>query len=108
MFSIYIINIIFFKKIVNTIKGNNFREIKKVCGSRLKAVHLAIQAILAGDAEVVVAGGMENMSSQKADELGIKPLVTIKANANAGVDPSIMGIGPVPAVKKLLKKHPYN
>ncbi len=36
--------------------------INKVCGSGLKAVHLATQAIIAGDAEVVVAGGMENMS----------------------------------------------
>ncbi|MDQ0243333.1 acetyl-CoA C-acetyltransferase [Bacillus fengqiuensis] len=44
------------------------------------------------------------MSRKKADELGIKPLVTIKANANAGVDPSIMGIGPVSAVKKALEK----
>jgi len=36
--------------------------INKVCGSGLKAVHLAAQAIIAGDAEVIVAGGMENMS----------------------------------------------
>ena len=36
--------------------------INKVCGSGLKAVHLATQAILAGDAEIVVAGGFENMS----------------------------------------------
>lgn len=36
--------------------------INKVCGSGLKAVHLAAQAILAGDAEAVIAGGMENMS----------------------------------------------
>ncbi len=36
--------------------------INKVCGSGLKAVMLAAQAIQAGDAEVVVAGGMENMS----------------------------------------------
>ncbi len=36
--------------------------INKVCGSALKAVMLAAQAIQAGDAEVVVAGGMENMS----------------------------------------------
>lgn len=51
-----------------------------------------------GAAAVVV------MSKKKADELGLKPLVTIKANASAGVDPSIMGIGPVPAVKKVLEK----
>lgn len=43
-------------------------------------------------------------SKQKAEELGLKPLVTIKATANAGVDPSIMGVGPVPAVKKALEK----
>ncbi|SDS17511.1 acetyl-CoA C-acetyltransferase [Pseudomonas oryzae] len=36
--------------------------LNKVCGSGLKAVHLAAQAIRCGDAEVVIAGGMENMS----------------------------------------------
>ncbi|MEW8352008.1 MAG: beta-ketoacyl synthase N-terminal-like domain-containing protein, partial [Candidatus Thiodiazotropha taylori] len=36
--------------------------INKVCGSGLKAVHLAMQAIACGDAEIVVAGGQENMS----------------------------------------------
>lgn len=36
--------------------------INKVCGSGLKAVHLAAQAIVAGDAEMIIAGGMENMS----------------------------------------------
>jgi acetyl-CoA C-acetyltransferase len=36
--------------------------VNKVCGSGLKAVMLAAQAILAGDADVIVAGGMENMS----------------------------------------------
>ena len=44
------------------------------------------------------------MSRKKAEELGVKALVTVKANASAGVDPSIMGIGPVPAVKKALEK----
>jgi acetyl-CoA C-acetyltransferase len=51
-----------------------------------------------GAAAVVV------MSKKKADELGITPLVSIKGNANAGVDPSMMGIGPVAAVKKVLEK----
>jgi acetyl-CoA C-acetyltransferase len=37
--------------------------INKVCGSGLKAVHLAAQAIKAGDAEIIVAGGQENMSA---------------------------------------------
>lgn len=51
-----------------------------------------------GAAAVVV------MSKTKAEELGLKPLATIVANASAGVDPSIMGIGPVEAVKKVLNK----
>lgn len=44
------------------------------------------------------------MSKKKALELGIKPLVTIKSYASAGVDPRIMGYGPVPATKKALEK----
>lgn len=44
------------------------------------------------------------MSRDKARESGIKPLATIRAMAIAGVDPSIMGIGPVPAVQKALKR----
>jgi acetyl-CoA C-acetyltransferase len=51
-----------------------------------------------GAAAVVV------MSKEKAEELGIKPLVKIVANASSGVDPSIMGIGPVTAVKKAMEK----
>lgn len=44
------------------------------------------------------------MSKEKADELGLKPLCTIVSHASAGVDPKIMGIGPVPATKKALAK----
>ena len=44
------------------------------------------------------------MSKEKADELGIKPLCTIKSYASAGVDPQIMGIGPIPATNKALAK----
>ena len=44
------------------------------------------------------------MSKEKADELGIKPMVTIVNFASAGVDPKIMGYGPVPATKKVLAK----
>ncbi|WP_203332705.1 acetyl-CoA C-acetyltransferase [Planococcus beigongshangi] len=51
-----------------------------------------------GAAAVVV------MSKAKADELGLMPLATIVANGHAGVDPSIMGIGPVQAVKNALAK----
>lgn len=51
-----------------------------------------------GAAAVVV------MSKQRAFELGLTPLATIVANASAGVDPSVMGIGPVTAVKKSWRK----
>ena len=44
------------------------------------------------------------MSKEKADELGIKPMCTIKSYASAGVDPSIMGVGPIPASRKALEK----
>ena len=44
------------------------------------------------------------MSKAKADALGIKPLGWFRAFATAGVDPAIMGIGPIPAVRKLLAK----
>ena len=44
------------------------------------------------------------MAKEKAEELGIKPLCTIKSYASAGVDPSIMGVGPIPASQKALAK----
>jgi acetyl-CoA acyltransferase len=44
------------------------------------------------------------MSEEKAKSLGLKPLVRIVATAVVGVDPSVMGTGPVPATKKALKR----
>ncbi len=44
------------------------------------------------------------MSKARADALGLKPLGFFRAFATEGVDPAIMGIGPIPAVRKLLKK----
>ena len=44
------------------------------------------------------------MKRSKADELGIKPMAKIVSYGLAGVDPDIMGIGPVPATKKALEK----
>ena len=45
------------------------------------------------------------MSRAKADELGIKPLGVFRSFVTVGVDPEIMGIGPLPAVQKLLAKN---
>ena len=44
------------------------------------------------------------MSKEKAEELGLTPLATIASYASAGVDPSVMGTGPIPASKKALAK----
>ena len=44
------------------------------------------------------------MSEEKAKELGVTPMASYVAGALGGVDPSIMGVGPVPATKKALKK----
>lgn len=44
------------------------------------------------------------MSKEKCDELGLTPLATIKSYASAGVDPKIMGYGPVPSTKKALER----
>lgn len=44
------------------------------------------------------------MSEEKAKSLGLKPLVRIKATAIAGVDPAVMGSGPIPATKKALER----
>ncbi|HEY9855626.1 MAG TPA: acetyl-CoA C-acetyltransferase [Stenomitos sp.] len=44
------------------------------------------------------------MSEEKAKELGIKPLATVVSYASGGVDPSVMGLGPVPTVRKMLQK----
>ncbi len=44
------------------------------------------------------------MRAEKAEELGVKPLARIVSYAHAGVDPAVMGIGPVPAVGKALER----
>ena len=44
------------------------------------------------------------MSKEKADELGLTPLATIKAYASTGIEPEVMGLGPVGAVKATLEK----
>lgn len=51
-----------------------------------------------GACAVVVA------SADKAKELGLKPMVKIKGFASGGVDPAYMGLGPIPAIRKVMKK----
>lgn len=50
------------------------------------------------------AAALVVLTREKAEELGVKPMARIVSYANAGVDPKIMGIGPVPAVNKALER----
>lgn len=50
------------------------------------------------------AAAMLVMSDERAKALGLKPLVRIRATAVVGVDPAVMGTGPVPATQKALKR----
>jgi acetyl-CoA acyltransferase len=63
-------------------------------------------SVTAGNASPlnVGAAAVLVMSEQRAKDLGLKPKVKIRAMAVAGVDPSVMGIGPVPAVHKALTR----
>lgn len=74
--------------------------------SKLRPAFKKEGSVTAGNASGINDGAaaVVVMSKEKADELGLKPIATIVANASAGVDPSIMGIGPVQAVKKVLNK----
>ncbi len=64
-------------------------------------------SVTAGNASPISDGAAAClvMSRAKADELGIKPLAKFRSFVTVGVDPEIMGIGPLPAVQKLLAKN---
>ncbi|MED4780306.1 acetyl-CoA C-acetyltransferase [Brevibacillus choshinensis] len=73
---------------------------------KLKPAFKKDGSVTAGNASGINDGAaaLLIMSKEKADELGVKPLARIIANASAGVDPSIMGYGPVPATERVLEK----
>lgn len=74
--------------------------------AKLKPAFKKEGTVTAGNASGINDGAamLVIMSKEKADELGIKPLATIVSYATSGVDPSIMGYGPVPTVEKALAK----
>lgn len=74
--------------------------------SKLKPAFKKDGTVTAGNASGINDGAAAVivMSKEKAEELGITPLATIVSFASAGVDPKIMGYGPVPASKKALAK----
>jgi acetyl-CoA C-acetyltransferase len=62
--------------------------------------------VTAGNASGIndAAASMLLMTSEKAKELGLTPLVKIRSYSSAAIDPAYMGLGPIPAVRKILKK----
>lgn len=74
--------------------------------SKLKPAFKKEGTVTAGNASGINDGAavVMLMSREKADELGLKPLATIVSYGAAGLDPKIMGYGPVPATRKALNK----
>ena len=74
--------------------------------AKLKPAFKKDGTVTAGNASGINDGGsaVVVMSRDKADELGLKPLAKIIGYGSGGVDPSVMGLGPVPATKQALKK----
>ncbi|MFA9407715.1 MAG: acetyl-CoA C-acetyltransferase [Candidatus Dadabacteria bacterium] len=74
--------------------------------SKLKPAFKKDGTVTAGNASGINDGASAVLvtSEEKAKEIGIKPFASIVSYAVAGVDPSIMGIGPVPAIQKALDK----
>ena len=74
--------------------------------TKLRPVFKKDGSVTAGNASGINDGGAAvlMMSREKADELGLTPIVSIEGFAAGGVDPAYMGLGPVPAIKKVLKK----
>jgi len=74
--------------------------------SKLRPAFKKDGTVTAGNASGVNDGAaiLVLMSREKADELGLEVLASIESYASAGVDPTIMGTGPIPATKKALAK----
>jgi acetyl-CoA C-acetyltransferase len=73
--------------------------------AKLRAAFKKDGTVTAGNASGIndAAAALLLMSAEKANDLGLKPMVKIKAFASGGVDPAFMGLGPIPAVRKVLK-----
>lgn len=73
--------------------------------ARLKPAFVKNGTVTAANASGINDGAaaLIVMSKEKADALGLQPMATIRSFASAGVDPRIMGTGPIPAVKKAMK-----
>ena len=95
------------KGTVTVDKDEHFRPDTSLEGlSKLRPAFAGDGSVTAGNASGINDGAaaVVVMSRKKADELGVKPMGTVRSYASAGVPPRIMGIGPVPATQKVLAK----
>jgi acetyl-CoA C-acetyltransferase len=78
-------------------------SLEKLAG--LKPAFKQDGSVTAGNASGIndAAASVLMMSAEKAEDLGLEPIVKIKGFAAGGLDPAYMGLGPVPAVRKILK-----
>ena len=74
--------------------------------TKLKPAFKKDGSVTAGNASGINDGAAAIlvMSADKAKELGLKPMVRVVSSASAGVDPKVMGLGPIPATRKALEK----
>jgi acetyl-CoA acetyltransferase family protein len=87
--------------------GENFELAADVEGlGKLSAAFRKGGTVTAGNSSGINDGAaaLLMMTADKAKELGLKPMARWKGSAVAGVDPSLMGYGPVPSTEKLLKR----
>ena len=72
---------------------------------KLPAVFKKDGSVTAGNASAITdaAAALVIMSAEKAAELGLKPMATVRSYASGGIDPAYMGLGVIPATKKALK-----
>ena len=73
--------------------------------AKLKPAFKKDGSVTAGNASGIndAAAAVLLMTAEKARELGLEPIVAIRGFASGGLDPAYMGLGPVPAIKKVLK-----
>lgn len=81
------------------------RETSMEALGKLPVVFKNDGGVTAGNASAITdaAAALVVMSTDRADELGLKPMATIRSYASGGVDPAFMGLGVIPATKKALK-----
>ncbi len=81
------------------------RETSMEALAKLPPVFKKDGGVTAGNASAITdaAAALVVMSADRAEELGLKPMATIRSYASGGVDPAFMGLGVIPATKRALK-----